>query len=88
MAYWFCVHLRNTRYLDAANKHFRDMLNKERIKHGYPAGAEVFSYARRDDGIYYFFAPPAAALYIEFIQFWGGVKIDEPENLEEMTRVA
>jgi hypothetical protein len=86
---WQCVHIPDGRVFWPSHRTFIGMLHAEN-RFGYDPGTEYPIYsapAPDQDGICFFFSPPAARRFIELVKFWGGIPFQEPKHLKFLRRV-
>src|SRR5215210_5040640 len=82
---WYCVYLEHPRLVGAIDVTFRNMLLGEYIELGEPESCYVYRKTFPNQSLGYYFSPEAVELLEAFVNFWDGMEVPEPSNMDELT---
>ena len=84
---WHCVHIEQTRLINAFDATFRNMLKTEYRALGEPDGCEVYRRTDSRSGYWYFFSPKAAEAMKAFAYFWKAFGCEPPASFEDLETI-
>jgi len=84
---WYCVQIDHPRLVRTIDLTFRNVLVGEYRDLGQPENWRVFRKSFDDGSHCYFFSPEAARQLAALVNWWQGIEVPEPQDLDEMSRI-